>query len=555
MIDTMLERFVELATTQPHSVAYDVWPAGAHAVESQLTWGEWQRDARQLAGAMLEYGVAPGDCVLIFADNVPLWPIVDLATLMVRGIGVGAYPTSAVAQLTAQIVDCGARLVFADTPERCAMILSASLEVPWTVRVVSADEWRSWSRVDSGTEAARDAQVSERMQAIVPSDDALLIYTSGSTGVPKGARIYHRYLTASATSIAQTLGLRESDTGVCFLPFCHAAERVFGMYTRLSVGMRAVLVESTADLWAAMQATAPTVFGGVPRLFEKLAERLPASASTDEQANALSRMLGRKVRIATSGGAALPLHVARQLERAGLTVLGAYGQTEHLCVAMNRPDSFRLDTVGAPMVGTEIHIDRDGQLLVKRNQLTFSGYFGRPDETRAAFNDDGQWLCTGDLASQDADGMLRITGRVKDLIALSNGKKVAPSPIEAELSASPLIAAAVCVGEGRHFLSAVLQIDRVAATAFAGQHAIHDAWPALLAHPDIRQAINAHVETVNGQRSRPEQVRAFCLVSDEWSVGDGALTATWKLRRSALVERYGAEIDALYGSSAEAGAV
>lgn len=553
MIGTLMERFLRLARTHPDGVAYDVWPSGAAAVTSQLTWGSWARDARQLAGAMLAHGVAPGECVLIFADNVPLWPVADVATLMVRGIAVGAYPTSAVTQLTAQIRDCGARLVFADTAERCTMIRNASAELPWTVQVVSAADWPMWSHASADTAATREAQLLERTQSISSGDDALLIYTSGSTGEAKGARISHRYLTASAASIATTLGLRDSDIGVSFLPFCHAAERVFGMYTRVAVGMRAVLVESTGDMWAAMQATSLTVFGGLPRLFEKLAEQLPVAGTPREQATQLAATLGGRMRVATSGGAALPLHVARQLQEAGLTVLGAYGQTEHLCVAMNRPEAFRLDSVGAPMPGTEIRIADDGQLLVKRNALTFSGYFARPDETRAAFTDDGEWLCTGDLAELDADGMLRITGRVKDLIALSNGKKVAPTPIEAELCAFPLVAAAICVGEGRHFLSALLQVDRAAALALANEHAIDETWPTLLAHQAIRGIIEQHIQSVNTRRSRPEQIRAFHLVPDEWSVEDGALTPTWKLRRSALLERYAAEIQAMYARSAPVG--
>ncbi len=550
MTGTVIERFMELARTQPDGVAYDVWPSGAQAVAAQLTWGGWARDAQQLAGAMLSHGVAPGECVLIFADNVPLWPVADLATLMVRGIAVGAYPTSAMTQLATQIRDCGARLVFADTPERCAMIANAAAHVPWPVHVVSAADWPSWSHADATTTASRVAQLRERMDAVTAADDAVLIYTSGSTGEAKGARISHRYLMASAHSIATTLGLRESDSGVSFLPFCHAAERVFGIYTRILVGMRAVLVQATGDVWHAMQATSPTVFGGLPRLFEKLAEQLPASGTAIEQAAKLTAIVGGRLRLATSGGAALPLAVAQQLQRAGLTVLGAYGQTEHLCVAMNTPHAFRLDAVGRPMPGTVIRIADDGQLLVKRNELTFSGYFARPVDTQAAFTEDGEWLYTGDLAEQDADGMLRITGRVKELIALSNGKKVAPAPIEAELCASPLIAAAVCAGEGRHFLSALLQVDRDAATALAQAHSVAAPWPALLAHPVIRQAVEAHVQTVNAQRSRPEQIRAFHMVSDVWSVQDGALTATWKLRRATLLERYATEIQTLYAPSA-----
>jgi len=567
VIGTLVHTFFERAAREPDRSAYRVLARGQSALGETISWGHWARSARAVARSLIASGVGEGDRILVFADNTPLWPVVDLGALMARVVSVGAYPTSAAAQLAQQLQDCGARWVFVDSPARLALLLSVRDQLPWPVHLVSHDaaldvsaagvmRWEDFLAAgdvatrapDSGDATTGNvrAELQRRLHAITPDDDALLIYTSGSTGEPKGARIPHRYLRASAESIAGTLSLTSDDSGVAFLPFCHAAERVFGLYVRIHTGMSAVLVEAPEDVFTATRLFEPTVFGGLPRLFEKLA--LAASRATDHAGaqHAIAELLGRRVRLATSGGATLPEAVALQLHAAGLTVLGAYGQTEHLCVAMNRPTHFRFDAVGSPMPGTTVRIADDGELLVQRGALTFAGYFGKPEDTRDAFTDDGVWLRTGDLAVQDADGMLRLIGRRKELIALSNGKKVAPLPIEAELVSSPLIAHAMCYGEGRHFLTALLQLERDGVEAFAARHGIAAAWPALADHDDVRAALQAHVNDVNSRRSRPEQVRAFTTTTKSWTVDSGALTPTLKLRRQRLTQQYQQELDAMY---------
>lgn len=549
MSDTLVHRFLSRAEQQPHEVAYDVLARGAAALGEPIPWGAWAAHSRQLAQQLIEIGLQPGECVLIFADNHPVWPIADIAVLLARGVSVGAYPTSAVAQLSAQLRDCKARMVFVDNAHRAEMMRAAAADVSWPVQVMTARDALHAANAPAKSdvlagETARE--LSERIAQIGSDDIALLIYTSGSTGEPKGARISHRYLSASASSIATTLELTGRDTGVSFLPFCHAAERVFGMYVRIAVGMRAVLVESPDDVWTACRLFEPTVFGGLPRLFEKIAARAALAPDPESARAMVAGMVGRHCRVATSGGAPLPAAVAEQLRDAGLTVLGAYGQTEHLCIAMNRSSANRLDSVGTPMPGTEVRIADDGELLVRRSALTFSGYHDRPDATREAFTPDGEWLRTGDLAEQDADGMLRITGRIKELIALSNGKKVAPLPIEAELAASPLINAAVCVGEGRPFLSAILQLDHALVGELTSIAGANDEQVPTANSASVRRALWDHVALVNSARSRPEQIREFVLTTDEWSVANGAYTPTHKLRRAELVERYRHLIDPLY---------
>jgi long-chain acyl-CoA synthetase len=351
--------------------------------------------------------------------------------------------------------------------------------------------------------------------------------------------------------------------------------------------MRAGHVADASRVWEAARAFEPTLLGGLPRWYEKLHESLVlhertlsggARAEWEEgqrlgrersalrrrglavpdalesawqrasraSRDCLTKLLGGRVRLATSGGAALPTEVADHLDAAGLTVLGAYGQTEHLCVAFHRPDAYDTTSAGPPMPGTELRVADDGELVVRRNALTFNGYHGRPEETRAAFTADGEWLLTGDLAEITADGRLRITGRKKELIALSNGKKVAPLPIEAELTQDPWIAHALLYGEGERFITALLVPSRPMVEGWLREQALTLPYEAALEHERVRERIQAAVDRVNARLSRPEQVRRWALLEHELTPERGELTPTLKIRRTTVAERYRSRLEPLY---------
>jgi long-chain acyl-CoA synthetase len=392
------------------------------------------------------------------------------------------------------------------------------------VRVLS---WRAWLAEGAArlADAAVAREVDARSVGASPERIAGLIYTSGSTGDPKGARVSHAYYLASAESIAAALGLTESDSSLAPLPFAHAAERVFGLHTRVVAGMEAGLVLDAGRLWDAARAFRPTLFGGLPRLYEKLHEAVLAAAANGEDPRAaLAAMLGGRVRLATSGGAPLPRDVAEALDTLGLTVLGAYGQTEHLCVAMHRPDSYAFDSAGLPMPGTEVRVAPDGELLVRRNALTFSGYLNKPEATRAAFTDDGVWLRTGDTAELDDAGRVRITGRIKEILALSTGKKVAPLPIERRLAEHPAVDHAVVFGEGRKHAVALLFVRDGAAD----------------------DSIESHVAAVNAALAPHERVRRWTTLLADLTERGGELTPTLKVRRAVVAARYARLIEELY---------
>jgi long-chain acyl-CoA synthetase len=586
---TVVGALLARAAAAPDAVALRTFDASAGACAPALTWGAWADAARAAAAALVAGGVRPGDAVAVLAGNRPCWPAVDAGAMMAGAAVAGVYPTSPAAQLRAVLADSGARVLVVDTAEQWAKAREAWPSLPGLRTVVWVDApdelpnepaagapapvaRRRW--VDEGRRrlaGAAGAEVVRRAAALAPADVAALVYTSGSTGEPKGACIPHAALVASAASVRDTLGLTGADTALSFLPFAHSAERVFGQATRVLCGMEAALVADPADVWAAARAYGPTLFGGLPRYFEKAHDALAAAerdapagerplwaetwrlgaersrlrragrpvpaelerawqAARRPAARVLDRLFGPRVRLATSGGAPLPAAAAERLDAAGLTVLGAYGQTEHLCVAMHRPGAYDFATAGPPMPGTELRAADDGELLVRRSALTFAGYLGRPDATRAAFTPDGRWLRTGDLGEVGADGRVRVTGRLRELLALSTGKKVAPLPIEARLAEHPAVAHAVVVGEGRRFAAALLFL------AADGPNVA----------PDLAPDLAAHVEAVNAALPPHERVRRFHATADALSAEAGDLTPTLKVQRAAVEARFAHVVDALY---------
>lgn len=584
--DTVLRRLLARAASHPAGPAYRALTVGGAAGDATLTWAAWAQASRAVAAILVRQGLRPGGRVAVLAGNRMLWPVVDLGVLMAGGVSVGVFPTSTVAQVRQLVLDADvglllcddaaqlekARRAVADLPAPPALVVDDPAAVAGGVDVVAFADWLA-----DGAAAAADhgvgAEVDRRIAAAAPDDLAILIYTSGSTGEPKGACLPHAYLLASAESIRDTLGLTERDRALSLLPFAHAAERVFGLYTRLVCGMEAALVGDASRLADVARAFRPTLLGGLPRLYEKVHAALAAAErDADDAARAawarlrelggersrlrragaavppaleaewqalrapaaavIERMLGDGVRLATSGGAPLRRDVAEALDAVGLTVLGAYGQTEHLCVAFHRPEAYDFAGVGRAMVGTTLRIAADGEIQVRRNALTFAGYLGRPEATRAAFTDDGAWLRTGDLGTIDASGVLHVTGRLKEILALSTGKKVAPLPIEARLREHAAVSQALVAGEGRRFATALLFV------------------PSVADDPEVRRALDAqlgaHVARVNDELAPHERIARWALVGEELTEAGGELTPTSKVRRSVVEAKYHALLEELY---------
>lgn len=600
--------FAERVCASGDGPALREFDAATGTLVRAYSWREWRQASLDVAAALIAAGGKAGATVAILAGNTILWPVLELGAIEAGMVTVGVYPTASPVQLRDILRDADVALLVVDAPAQLEKARQATVD--WTTPLlVVADvapallrdgdgpvREQGWAAfVADGREAreagpAADLAIAARAAALRPDDVALLIYTSGSTGAAKGARISHRCALASAWSVRDTLGLTSDDSALSFLPYCHAGERLFGLYTRIACGMVATLVADPSRIWEAGVAAAPTLFGGMPRFYEKVYEALlaaradarPSVAARWDQALArgrerarlrqrgeavpaaledqwrvdrvviepvLVRHFGPALRLATSGGATLPVEVAEYLDACGVTVLGAYGQTEHLCAAFNRPGRYRHDSVGLPMPGTTIRIAPDGEVQLARSALTFSGYHRRDADTAAAFADDGAWLRTGDLGTLDAEGFLRITGRTKELIALSNGKKVAPLPLEARLSEGAFVAHALVHGEGRPYLVALIALRWPLVERWQRARGIDGEPAALARHPALRDEIAREVERVNADVSRPEQVRKFTILSHDLTVEAGELTPTLKVRRAVVASRYAALLEALYQES------
>ena len=569
-----------------------------------ITWGEWGEASRRVSASLAAAGFAPGGRVAILAGSHPVWPIAELGIVEAGLVSVGIYPTSAPEQVLHILRDAGVVAIVVDDMTQLAKVrrvagdalslrlvigagdAAAAMSAPDGPREIA---WGRW--LDDGAEAlgrpgVREA-LEQRAAAVAPDDLAILVYTSGSTGAPKGARLTHRYLAASARSILATLPLTEADTTVSFLPASHAGERVFGLYTRIHAGMTATLVGDPSRVWEAMQRHEPTLFGGLPRFFEKAYEALTAAHARSRGAEreqwdtavALGRVrslkkrrqlpvatdfdvrwraalapvepvlrefFGSRLRIATSGGAPLPVEVAEYLDAVGVTVLGAYGLTEHLCVAFHRPQRYGFDSVGPVMPGTTIRIAAEGEIQVRRTALTFDGYWARDAESRAAFTPDGEWLHTGDVGEITDDGTLRVTGRLKELIVLSSGKKVAPLPVEALLVEDPWIAQAALHGEGEKFVTALLFPRQTLVETWADEQGLASTFDQLLLTPAVQAHFQQAIDRVNATLARSEQVKKWLVLDRELSVDADELTPTHKLRRAVIATRFADRLRTLY---------
>lgn len=448
---TILDVFADRVARHPDRIALEELAAGGAPRDVRLTWREWHELSSRVAAALVRDGVQPGESVAILAGNRNLWPIADVGVLMAGAVSVGACTSSPAWDIVRQLADCGAVAAIVDTMEQLTKLTEARGELP-SLRLVVCDAgpsngarwWGEWlgDAIAAGTP----------LPAATPDDVALLVYTSDPGAEPKGARLTHRYISACADSLRETLGLGDLDSSLSFLPYCHAGERIFGLYTRILCGMTTGHVTDRSLLRDAARTFEPTVFSASPgdfaalhasllaheralggddlerwrlgvalgrerSVFRRRGEAVPdilearwrvASAPCRTE---LARMLGRNIRLAISDAPALPSEAADYLDAVGLTVLASYGSAEHLCVAMQRPDAHDAQSVGPPMPGTEVRIADDGELLVKRSALTFAGYHGRPAATREAFTPDGAWLKTGDMARFGDDGRLRISGR------------------------------------------------------------------------------------------------------------------------------------------------
>jgi long-chain acyl-CoA synthetase len=588
---TMCEAFQATVARYPHEPALRT-VGGAVTI----TWGDYAGRVRQIAAGLAGLGVGRGDTVALMMTNRPEFHLADTAAFHLGAIPFSVYNTFAAEQIAQVLANAGNRVVFCEeqfVPRLAEVAGGTAVEHVVCVDgqpagTVPVEEMMAGGDPGFGFEAC--------WRAVQPDDVLTLIYTSGTTGPPKGVEITHAQIIANFSAAASVWPEPPGpgDRVVSYLPLAHIAERYGSHYSPILTGEQVTPLADAKALLGALTDVRPTIFGGVPRVWEKLkagietmaayepdqarrqavrdafqvglryvdaalAGEVPAGLAeayqqADEQVLAKIRLLLGldQVRAAVSGAAPIAPEILKFMLALGIPVTEVWGMSECSCIGTaNPPDAIRIGTVGKAIPGVQLKLAGDGELLL-RGPIVMKGYRNDPARTAEAI-DPGGWLHTGDLAAIDEDGYVTITGRKKELIINAAGKNMSPAAIEsAVLAASLLIAQVVAVGDRRPYIVALIALDSDAAAAFAAQHGITDPAPAILAgHPAVRAAIGAAVEEANGRLSRVEQIKRFAIVPAFWEPGGDEITPTMKLKRRAITAKYAHVIDSLYATASE----
>ncbi len=528
---------------------------------TDLSWQQYRDAALAGAAALIEAGVAPGDRVGLLAENSIEWLVADLAILAAAAVNVPPHAPLTARQVHFQLADAGVSWLFVSGGMQLEKALQIRGELPALRGIVVFDRAAASGNVLSfdaflqrGRLAlpGRMAELERRRAALGPDDLATIMYTSGTTGNPKGVMLTHGNLLSNSLACLQTEPHRPGDVVLNWLPYSHIYARTIDHYAASLVGGCLVCLAESADtLLRDLAEVQPTHVAAVPRFYEKV---LAAASASDpaETGRRLRAVFGPRIDWMSSGGAPLPLPVAQAYHEAGLLLLQGYGLTETSpVISFNTKAAHKLGTVGRPLPGVEVRIASDGEVLT-RGPHVMRGYWNNAAATAEAIQDG--WLHTGDLGALDEDGFLRITGRKKELLVLSNGKKVVPSYIEGLLQADPCIEQAVVCGEGRSYLTALLVPNwdnlrrALAAEGTTLPPAIEDHPP-----PAVPAFLCRRVAAALTDVSPAEQIKKFIVLTRPFSVAADELTVSLKLRRNIVLAKYAAQLDHLYRTGPDLG--
>jgi long-chain acyl-CoA synthetase len=538
-----------LAASGPEEIALRT-PGGS----LEITWPEYGERVRSIAGGLATLGVGHGDTVGLMLVNRPEFNLCDTAALHLGATPFSIYNTSSPEQIAYLFGNAGNRIVITE-PQFLERLLEARGETALE-RIVLIEGDHPDALPLPGLEAAPpppgfDFEASWR--AVSRDDVATLIYTSGTTGPPKGVEITHGNLLAELAATSEVLPVERGDRMPSYLPSAHIADRWLSHYGSMAFGLQITSVDDPRAIAAALPDVRPTVWGGVPRIWEKIMAALqaqgvedPSALSGEQRAGVLARIGLDQVRWSVSGAAPIPVEVLEYFLAMGLPICELWGMSELSCCAtINPPGDIRIGTVGTAIPGLEVSLAEDGELLC-RGDIVMRGYRDDPEKTADAIDPEG-WLHTGDIAEIDEDGYVKIVDRKKELIINAAGKNMSPANIEQRLkSASPLIGQAVAIGDRRPYNVALLVLDPDACTAYAKENGGEGTAAALSDDDRVRATLDAAIEEANSHLSRVEQIKRFDVLPIDWEPGGDELTPTSKLKRKPIAEKYAIEIESLY---------
>jgi long-chain acyl-CoA synthetase len=604
---TVASRVREWAERTPDRVAmrqkdYGIW--------QEITWADLWEDVQVVAHAMLALGLDAGDVVSIHSEDRPEWVIGDIATVALRGITTGLYPTNPTAEVEYLVNDSRAKVHIAEDQEQVDKVLELPRDrfphlekivyiEPRGVRSYDDDRLLFWADfLELGREhrAAYPDAVAERMAAAEADDVMTLVYTSGTTGPPKGAMLANRSVDYCIENLINAQGRMpqgaptQDDLILTYLPLCHVAERIFSTWTMCGNGVLLNFAESIETVQQNLREIQPTLFFAVPRIWErihatvliKLRDATWFKRQATKLGMGLARFIGRQ-RVANSGDHTFlsrlaylvghPLFFRALKERIGLRrcrwagsgaapiapevleffmglgvpVFELYGMTENAAIATNNfKGRVKVGTVGEPYPDIGFRIDEEtGEIQTKHDGM-FLGYWNKPEDTAEAFTEDG-WLKTGDVGEWVDGTHVRIVDRIKHIIITSGGKNISPSEIENSLKVSPFVKEAMVIGDRRKYVTALLAIESDTVGNWATRRGIpYTTYRDLSEKPEVVELMQGIVNETNKKFASVEQIKKFRMIPKELDHEDGELTATQKLKRSAMEEMFGDLVESMY---------
>jgi len=522
--------------------------------EQVVSWEEYGERVRSIATGLAGLGVGRGDTVGLMLVNRPEFNICDTAVLHLGATPFSIYNTSSPEQIAYLFSNAENRVVITE-PQFLDRLLAVRGETELEHLVLVDGEHPEAVRLDE-LEAASPPpgfDFTDSWRGVNRDDVATLIYTSGTTGPPKGVEITHGNLIAELVATSAVLPVERGDRMPSYLPSAHIADRWLSHYGSMAYGLQITSIDDPRMIAAALPDVRPTIWGGVPRIWEKIMAALeaqglsdPNALSEEEKAGVLGKIGLDEVRWSVSGAAPIPVEVLEYFADLGLPICELWGMSELSCCAtINPPERIELGTVGTAIPGLELSLADDGELLC-RGDIVMRGYRNDPEKTAEAIDSEG-WLHTGDIAEIDDDGYVRIVDRKKELIINAAGKNMSPANIEQRLkSASPLIGQAVAIGDRRPYNVALLVLDPDACAAYAKRNGGDGSAASLSSDEAVVQALSEAVEEANARLSRVEQIKRFEVLPVDWEPGGDELTPTSKLKRKPIAEKYASQIDALY---------
>ena len=565
-----------------------------------FSWDQYYSDSARIGKAMMTLGLESGQTVSILADPCKEWLFFDLAAQCIGCVSCGIYATDSAPQILHICEDSDTTLLMVENEEQLDKYLAVEEQLPNIHTVVVLDSTglvdldhpkvimlEQFYRLGDEANEGLESEWNRRIDNAEPNDTAILVYTSGTTGAPKGAMLSHRNIIFIAHAFHEFYPITAEDDSVVYLPLCHVTERLLSVFLPLARCSTVNFIEGQDTAFENITEVSPTYFLGVPRIWEKMYSSItlrmkdatwfgrkalqmalsvgsrtayfedkglpvPAHVRLMHRAadllvlNNIKVLLGLdRVRIGLTGAAPISPDLIGWFRALGVPLYEAFGQTENVAFACgNYRGQVRLGTVGKPPPGVELKTAEDGELLI-RGPLVFKGYYKQALKTAETIVDG--WLYTGDIAEIDGDGFVKIVDRKKDIIITSGGKNISPSEIENQLKFSPYVTDAVVIGDRRKYLTCLVMVDNETVSQFAQENNVpFSDFKSLCATAEVQELIKSEIERINLSLAQAETLKKFRLIDKQLTVEDDELTASMKLKRNVVNEKYADLIDQMY---------